>query len=157
MKRIVFALFEDAEQAEAALREVASDPACVDHFHVVKHPGKLSERELKMYETDARGGSVKGLVIGGLGGAVLAALVGGPLGAASTAVMGGVTGGALGALQGFLAGSSGGDPRLEELAKALEQGQVLLTLDTDELRCERDVEQIFRRRGASECHRHHFV
>ncbi|HXX67138.1 MAG TPA: hypothetical protein VEK07_08150 [Polyangiaceae bacterium] len=152
MEHVSYGLFDDIDQARAAIGEIESSGTPRRHCGVVLHKDYLDEGRLGISESDARESSREGAAIGGILGAGAGAAVMGPLGL--------VSGGALGALYGLiggaLAGSGGPDRRLEELSKQLAEGKVLLVVEAPNLECRDKADAAMRARGGRVEHKPFF-
>ena len=158
MKHMLFALFEEAREAEAALQEVEADETCRGAYSVVMHEDRLRDGDVELVETGVRGGMALGALLGAAGGAMLGGLVAGPLGLIGggplfAALMGGTYGTLYGGLAGTLGGLGGPDEGLKQLADQLEAGKILVSVNIEGIDCEARIEAIFQRHGALESHR----
>lgn len=160
MHFVVFARFKDKISADAALTQVRAEIGAPDRFRIFTHehvadPGHFAESVQhadNIVETDARHGRfvglVTGLVLGPAFGAGLAAVVGGP----ETWILGGALGLVMGPFAGVimsgLAGVGMTDARLRKLTQGLQEGEVVVTIETRKAGAEHRVEDILRRNGA---------
>ena len=154
MRNVFFALFADPVEADAAVKELgALDDKGTNNPHLEIHKGKLDNESLPVGETHARGRLVEGILLSAVGGALLGGLVLGPAGVISDALVSPAVlcaglGVMFGALGGVLTGVGAPDPRLERMAKQLEHGGVIVSVEvagdweTDE------AEKIVRKHGA---------
>jgi len=154
MKHILFALFDNVPDSEKALAEASAHPDCRGKFNVTYHDGELSNHDIAIFETDAKGGMTIGFVLGGIGASLLVILLcltgimSGEL--VTNTLFAGCGGSFLGAIMGTIGGVGGPHHRLEHLAEHLVKGQMLLTIGTDDKEVEETVEKIFAKHGAKE-------
>jgi hypothetical protein len=158
-----FALFEDAERATEALRDLAGRPELKGRYSVIVHEdriqGQATDPELAPEERGTRPVARFGLTWGALQGAAVMALArgvfglvgGGPLFAL---LMAGAGAGALiGSFIGALCGHAYEEPHLAHLASHLREGGVLVSVDVQGLPTEREVEALLKQHGAETTHR----
>lgn len=152
MQYVSYGLFDDVDDARAAIDEIESSGTPRRHCGVVLHRDHLDDGALGIAETDAPEALREGAAIGGILGAGVGAAVMGPAGL--------ISGGALGALYGLLggalAGSSGPDRRLESLSKELADGKVLVVVEAPNLECRDKAEAAMRARGSHVEHKPFF-
>jgi hypothetical protein len=164
MLHTLYALFDhplDAARAKAALER---DGTATNRLSVIVHSGRLegiSVEELKLFETSALQGGVSGAALGGVLGAALGLALLGPFGligggAIAAMIFGTGASTVIGALTGVVAGSASADPSLDELAKGLENGNVLLTVDADSLTGAESASTVLKANHARVVHRHAF-
>lgn len=155
MQHALHVLFQTPGAAEAALREVKSLSLTDEELHLAVHKKQRVDGDLLASEGDDR----KGLLIGLIGGALAGALVGWamvkPLGLLSLPLGSAVIlftflGMAVGALGGGLSGAGLVNRNLQKLATAFRPGQTMVTAETDSLRTQDAVKEIFTRHGAIE-------
>lgn len=160
MLHTIYAIFDrpaDAADARAALEAAGHDGR---HFSVVLHARHFDDvavSELPLFETSALKGGVWGGAIGGLLGALGVVFLG-PLGligggALATLLFGTTASTLLGAFTGAIAGATSADPALKELARGIEVGKVLLTVDCPSLTSSEEAEGVLRAHHAELVHR----
>lgn len=155
MRHMIYALFQEAGEAEAALQDIESAGFSRDQVHVAVHRGPLRDDDLSYAESDAFHGLLTGLLCGVVGGALIGLLLAGPMHilpvSLLTSVGLGVLGGAvLGGLAGLLYGAGLPDTRLQRLHQQMRPGQVLLAAEAQDLRARDVIDQICRQHGAIE-------
>jgi hypothetical protein len=166
MRNVFFALFADPKEADAAVQELgalSSEPPVPDQRerhpvhhenpHIEVHRGKLDNESLPAGETYARGRLVEGILLSSVGGALLGGFVLGPMGIVSDALVSPAVlcaglGAMFGWLGGLLTGIGAPDPRLERMARALEHGGVIVSVEVAGDWETVQAEKIVRRHGA---------
>jgi hypothetical protein len=153
MEKVVYALFDNHEQASAAVDEMLEHGVPKDVISVVMHEGELHVEDVQTPGTQAKrfawaGGLAAGGVAAVLGGLVAAR--GGMVGAGPLAVaaLSGAYGTLLAGLVAAISGSSDAKPQIERLAGAVEKGKVLVTIDIAKRRTAIDCEAFLERHGA---------
>lgn len=153
MESLVYALFDNHDQAARAVDDMIGHGVPQDVISVVMHEGALHHEEVQGPGTRSRrfavtGGLSIGAVTAVLSGLLAsgAGLVGfGPL---AVAIFSGGYGTLLGGLVAAIAGSSEARPELERLATEVEQGKVLVTVDLASRRSAVGCETFLERHGA---------
>jgi hypothetical protein len=136
MERLVCALFDDEPHAAKAIDSLVNGGVSEKVVSVVMHQGEVTHEDLglaaeqsgKRMAQGAALGTTIGAVLGGLLAGPAGVLVGGPI---ASVLVGGATGGLYGTLAGAITGRDGEKPVLEELARELKSGKVLVTLDIE--------------------------
>ncbi len=146
MRHVLFALFEDDQDAETCLREVRALPAFSEARTVLQHRGDVNRQDVPIAETGARAGVATGALVGSAFGGFMGALVIGPLGSVTLAgaLFGMLGGGAAGALGGMLTGAGEPDPVIEDFLREVKDGKVLLTIEARTMDEVEDMERICR-------------
>lgn len=155
MKHIVFALFENEEAAAAAIHDLTTSGIPKDKVSLIVRRDALDEFDTVLQETDARPALQRGVLVGGAIGTVLGLLLGGPFGLLgagplASALFGAGAGSLYGALGGVLSGAGLTDGKMEELARSLGEGRILVTAQAEGAETERDVMRVFAEHGAVE-------
>lgn len=155
MRHMIYALFQDAGEAEAALQDIESAGLSKEQVHVAVHRGPLRDDDMSYAESDAFRGLLIGLLCGVVGGALIGLLLAGPLHILPlswlTSIGLGILGGTvLGGLAGLLYGAGLPDNKLQRLHRQMHPGQVLLAVEAEDLRAKDAVVQICRQHGAIE-------
>lgn len=153
MLHILFALFDNEEEAASAVRELEEEGIPMDLVSLLVRKDKLDEEDLDINESDARNGFFKGILAGGTVGALVGFLLGGPfgllgVGPLASALFGAGAGSVYGSLGGALSGASVTDDQLDKLAGALEAGKILVTAEIEGIETVEAVTEIFERHGA---------
>ena len=170
MKHVVFALFESRADADAAIEQlIANGKATEKHVSVVIHRDAIGSAELdetvqhegEATGTNARRGVVDGALIGATTGAVLGTLLAGPLGLLAGGPLVGILFGAgagsiYGALSAGLVGLGLTDSELQELARDIESGNVLVTVTAEQAETEGEIEAILREHRGRVAEKHAF-
>jgi hypothetical protein len=152
MSQMIYGVFDTRAQADSAIEAVEATSGS-EGVNALVHEEYLRDEDVQMGGTDALRGAVLGAVVVGC----VAALVGGLLLIPSANLSIGwsefvfmaVAGTIMGVTAGAVAGAS--EPRKEivALAKRLEEGKVLVTMEADEIPTATVVE-LFSKHGASE-------
>lgn len=155
MRHMIYALFQEAGEAEAALQDIESAGLSREEVHVALHSNPLRDDDMSYTESDAFRGLLIGLLCGVVGGALIGLLLAGPLrilpvGLLTSVGLGILGGTVLGGLAGLLYGAGLPDNKLQHLHKRMQPGQVLLAAEAQDLRAKDAVMQICRQRGAIE-------
>jgi len=134
MRHVLFAIFENEQDAENCLRAIQALPGLSETCTVLLHRGEVDRLDVPLEETSAREGVTTGALVGSTFGGMMGALLFGPLGFAAIgplagALFGMLGGGAAGALGGGLTGAGQPDPVLQEVEREVKNGKVLLTVE----------------------------
>jgi len=157
MKHVLFAEFRDQNTARHAIDALAGAGVPASRSNINLHAtGAATEdnEERPLHETDTRSGILMGLVFAALIGALMGWLVTGPLGlfpvGIGTGVMTGIVLGlAIGFVGGALAGSMNPNRKLQKLERrAADSGNVVATIEVDDVEQEESVRKIFVEHGA---------
>lgn len=157
MSQTLFAVFPDLAAARAAMAELERLGTPSSSCSVVLHQKNLEHvptGEIPLFETSAGEGAVKGTIGGAAVGAILGGVLALPLGLVgagflAAVLFGASSGSVLGLLEGAILGSSEADPTVTELARALEEGKVLLAVEPPDRASAEKAEAVLRRGGAS--------
>lgn len=130
MDRLFCALFDDEPSAASAIDELVNGVVADEVVSVVLHEGSVTHGDLgvaagKSGRRMLQGGAI-GTTLGVLVGGLIAGLAGGPL---TTLLVAAATGGLYGTLAGAISGRDGEQKALTDVAAALEDGKVLVTLE----------------------------
>ncbi|WP_052554651.1 hypothetical protein [Enhygromyxa salina] len=148
----VYGLFESPEDAMTALALVQARGCSTEHCSAILHEKHIDESMLSTSERASREGALDGAAIGGTAGAIiggLAALGGGILGVgplAAVALAAGTLGG-YGAMLGGISGSDDAEKHLRALYAEVENGKILIAVETDDSELEKMCETIFAEHG----------
>lgn len=150
--RHVHALFESPDAAAAAYAGVQAGGCATEHCSAVLHEKHLDDSGLTTDERAGREGARVGAVVAGTTGAViggLAALGGGLLGVGplAAAAFGGGVMAAYGALLGGISGSDEPERHLRALAQEVENGSILIAVETDDDILEEMCKAVFAEHG----------
>ncbi len=135
MKHVLYARFSREEDAIAAAEALGTHQA-TRGCHVATHHAPLASSELGLTETSSRSWGTEGVVVGGALGALFGGVIFPALGvpiaapeiaAAATGFAGCVYGGWLSTI----VGATTPDRRLEELARHMSDGEVLMTVEAE--------------------------
>jgi hypothetical protein len=134
MERLVCALFEDEAGAAKAIDRLLNGGVSDKVVSVVMHEGEITHEDLGLAAERSGRRMAQGAVIGTTIGALVGGLLAGPAGVLAGgpiagAIAGGATGGLYATLAGAITGRDEEQPVIEELATALKEGKVLVTLD----------------------------
>ena len=152
---VLFALFENRGQEEAAIQETVARGFSQAQCRVTAYRDRISEGDLKLTENDAIRCLVFGVVGGYIGGAILGAVLGaltellglGPFTAMVTGAFGcALLGGVLGAL--LAAGRR--RRRRRRLSRDLRRGKVLVIAESAGVAVREAIRGIFQKHGAHE-------
>lgn len=134
MSQVIYGVFDNRMQAEEAIEAIEHE---TNHegVNALVHEGQLRDEDVQMGGTDALKGAVLGAVVVG----VLASIIGGLLLVPSANLSVGWTefffiaigGTIMGVTAGAVAGASEPRKELIAMAKRLEEGKVLVTMDTE--------------------------
>lgn len=135
MSGIIFGVFENRAAAESAIEAVERQVG--SELSAVVHEEHLRDDDVQMRGTDALKGAIKGAVLVGVMGALIGGLLLIPganlsIGWTEFAFLG-MAGSIMGVTAGAVAGASESREEIRKMAAVLEQGKVLVTLDSDEL------------------------
>ncbi len=155
-------MFDSSREVAAAILALEQLGTPTHRCTVVAHKGgleRLPTSELELFET---GAAAMGLRLTGLGavvGAALGALAVGPLGLLAAGplaaiLLGTAAGSTVGAFTGVIAGATDYDSTVEQMAKGLEEGKVLLAIEPTSWRSAEDAETLLRNHHAHLVHRH---
>ncbi len=148
----VYALFERLDDALMALSDIQSIGLGKEHFSAILHKKHVDTEDLVADEHATTEGAAGGATIGGTVGVVLgglAALGGGLVGIgplAAAALAGGIMA-AYGAMAGGILGSDEAKPSLQDLEAAVENGMILIAIQTDDDDVRVQCEAVFTNRG----------
>jgi hypothetical protein len=152
MKYIRYALFMNAGEADAAVRDLQESGVSEEQLNLVLHEDKIATDDMKAFESDGNRGLLIGLLSGGaagvLSGLVLTALHVLPLSLLHGGLFGLVLGLILGSIGGGLFGSGLPALSLRELEKLWKKGNVLAAAQTDDWFAAIQVEHIFKKHHA---------
>jgi hypothetical protein len=157
MLHTFFALFDGADDATAAVREIEEAGKPGQHCDVIVRSDVLDAESLGPGETRSRSQAVETSLLTAACAALIGALVlgplgiaGGPLGAAFAAGLAGLI---IGVIMGAIAGASLPDRTLERMAGELPQGKTLVTVEAPGLGLAEQAETIVRHHGGRVEHR----
>jgi hypothetical protein len=130
MSQMIYGVFDTRAQADSAILAVQSETR--DDIHALVHEGRLRDEDVQVAATDALRGAILGaILVGGL-----AALIGALLVPSGTLSFGwsefffmAIAGTTLGVTAGAVAGASEPRQELMALAKRLQEGKVLVTMN----------------------------
>jgi hypothetical protein len=152
MSQMIYGVFNTRAQADSAIQAIAFETGN-EGVNACVHEGQLRNEDVQMGGTDALRGAVLGaVVVSGV-----AALIGGfllipganlSIGWSEFFFMG-VAGTIMGVTAGAVAGASEPRAELVALAKRLHEGQVLVTMDANEIPIATVIE-LFTKNGAVE-------
>ena len=150
-KQHIYALFEDPEAAFAAYQAVQERGCSSEHCSAILHEKLMSSLDPSA-ERASREGAAQGAAIGGIVGAILGgavAIVGGVIavGPLAGAMVGGGLLAAYSALAGGIAGSDEPEKRLRELEEAVNNGKIVIALETDDRDLQKMCEAVFTQYG----------
>lgn len=157
MKHVLFAEFRDQATARHALSELSDAGVRASRSNINLHAaGAATEdnEERPLHETDTRSGILMGLVFASVIGALMGWLVTGPLGlfpvGIGTGIMTGIVLGlAIGFLGGAISGAMNPNRKLQKLERhAADSGNVVATIEVDDVEQEESVRKIFVAHGA---------
>lgn len=154
MKRLIFALFDQLDDATAAIAALEASPiASQDVANITVHRDEVANSDLLSGETGGRRGAFLGGFLGGAAGAILGALLGGPLdliqaGPLMGALLVGLGGLFFGGLGGAIVGQSEPDPRILPFVEGMRQGGVLVTVETTDARVHAEIDELLAAHGA---------
>lgn len=152
MSHMIYGVFDTRAQADSAIDAVETETGC-NGLNALVHEGHLRDEDVQMGGTDALRGAVLGAVVVGC----VAALIGGVLLVPGANLSIGwteflfmaVAGTIMGVTAGAVAGASEPRKELLALARRLEEGKVLVTMEADEIPTATIVE-LFSKNGAVE-------
>lgn len=150
--RHVYALFQEHDQATAALEEAQRRGCQGENCSILMQEDLLDEELLAMSETAVREGAKKGAIVAGAAGAVvagLAALPGGLLGFGPlvAAIFGAAWGAAFGGLLGGISGASDPDKTLRKIEEQVNAGKILIAVETKDEALADACDEVFRSHG----------
>ncbi|MCA9690152.1 MAG: hypothetical protein KC636_11125 [Myxococcales bacterium] len=144
----IYALFDDRDEAIASYRELQARGCASEHCSAILHERHIDESALSAEERATREGALKGALKAGSTGVVIAglfALGGGVVGIGPLAIV--AIGGGLMAAYGVVVGSisSADEPErhLRALERDVEDGKVLIAVETDDEELQAICEDIF--------------
>jgi hypothetical protein len=148
----IYALFDDPESGFAAYEAVQDSGCSSEHCSAVLHETLIDNSLDPANDRASREGATRGAAIGGIVGAVLggaAAIVGGivAIGPLAAALVGGGLLAGYGALAGGIAGSDEPEKHLRELEDAVNEGKILLAVQTDDPDMKTKCENVFKQFG----------
>jgi hypothetical protein len=152
VKQHIYALFDDPESGFAAYQAVQESGCSSEHCSAVLHENLIDSSLDPAADRASREGAARGAAVGGIVGAVLggaAAIVGGivAVGPVAAALVGGSLLAAYSALAGGIAGSDEPERHLRELEEAVNEGKILLAVETDDPELKTKCENVFRQFG----------
>jgi hypothetical protein len=161
VKHVLYARFSREEDAVAALHELDALEETRGHYTVKTHHAPLTSDELGLTDTASRKWGTEGLLLGGavgaLMGGVLFPAIGIPIAApAIAAAATGAAGCVYGGVLSTIVGATTPDRHLKAIAKHMQDGDVLLTIQAEGEACEEKAEQVLTERSA-EVARHELV
>jgi hypothetical protein len=144
----VYALFDSTAAAAAAYNAVQARGCSNEHCSAILHEKHIEESALTEGERAGREGARKGAIVAGTVGAAiggLAAIGGGLLGVGplAAAAFGGGVMSAFGALLGGISGSDEPEKHLRALANEVEEGKILIAVETDDDQLRSLCEEVF--------------
>ena len=148
----VYALFDSHEKAAAAHADLQAEGCSTEHCSAIMHERHVDISSLSNRERASREGTRKGAAVGGAAGMVIGGLTvlgGNLLGVGPLAAMA-LTGGAMAAFGGVLGGIAGSDEpdkHIRALAESVENGKVLIAVETDDPKLRKMCETVFERHG----------
>jgi uncharacterized membrane protein len=147
MRHVLFAIFENEQDAQNALHAIQAIPGLSEACTVVLHRDKVDRHDVPLQETSAREGVTTGALVGSTFGGLVGAILFGPLefvaiGPLAGALFGILGGGAAGALGGGLTGAGQPDPVLQEVEREVKNGKVLLTVEPQTMMEVNEIERI---------------
>jgi uncharacterized membrane protein len=148
----VHALFDSADAAAAAYATIQARGCSSERCSAFLHEKHVEEANLTTDERAGREGARTGAMVAGAAGAViggLAALGGGILGVGPLvgAAFGGGVMAAYGALLGGISGSDEPEMHLRALAKEVEEGKILVAVETDDEELQSMCRMVFEENG----------
>ncbi len=152
MEHVSYGLFDNDDEARAAIDAIEASGTPRQHVGVTLHRGRLDQGLLGAGETDASEGLREGAVIAGILGAITGAAVMGPVGLVSGGALGTLYGGVAGAL----AGSGAPDRNLDALSKHLAEGKVLVVVEAPSMGSREKADAAMRANGARVEHKPFF-
>ena len=134
MSQVIYGVFDNRNQAEDAI-EAIEDQTGRKGVNALVHEGHLRDEDVQMGGTDALKGAIAGALVVG----IIASLIGGFLLIPNADLSVGWTeflfiaigGTIMGVTAGAVAGASEPRPELIAMARRLEDGKVLVTMDTE--------------------------
>lgn len=136
MSQMIYGVFETRAQADSAIEAIESQTGN-EGINALVHEGHLRDEDVQMGGTDALRGAIAGALVVGcvaalIGGLLLVPNAGLSIGWSEFVFMA-VGGTIMGVTAGAVAGAS--EPRKEvaALARRLEEGKVLVTMEADEI------------------------
>ena len=134
MSQVIYGVFDNRNQAEDAI-EAIEDQTGHKGVNALVHEGHLRDEDVQMGGTDALKGAIAGALVVG----IIASLIGGFLLIPNANLSVGWTeflfiaigGTIMGVTAGAVAGASEPRPELIAMARRLEEGKVLVTMDTE--------------------------
>jgi hypothetical protein len=136
MSGIIFGVFENRAAADAAL-EVVSREAGPQGINAFIHEEHLRDEDVQMTGTEALKGALKGAALVGISGAIIGGLILLPAAGLDVGwtewVFLAVAGTIFGVTAGAVAGASESREEIRAMAKRLEQGNVLVTMEASEM------------------------
>ncbi|NVB37157.1 hypothetical protein G6O69_04895 [Pseudenhygromyxa sp. WMMC2535] len=150
MSGIIFGVFESRRDADAAVEAVSRETG-LEEINAVVHEEHLRDEDVQMTGTEALEGAIKGALLVGIAGALIGGLLMIPradlsVGWAEWGFLA-LAGTIFGVTAGAVAGASESREEIRAMAEHLEAGNVLVTMDADELPAATVVE-IFAANGA---------
>jgi len=157
MKHVLFAEFRDQNTAREAIGELAGAGVRASRANINLHPSgapSADDEERPLHETDARSGIVMGLIFAAIIGALMGWLVTGPLGLFAAPISTGITSGillglAIGFIGGAISGAMNPNRTLDKIERrAADAGNVVATIEVNDVEQEESVRRIFVAHGA---------
>jgi hypothetical protein len=134
MSGIIFGVFENRAQADAAVEELTRQTE--GSVNAVVHQDHFRDEDVQMSGTDALKGAVKGALLVGIAGAIIGSLMMIPAADLSIGwtewVFLGFAGTIFGVTAGAVAGASESREEIRAMASKLEAGNVLVTMEADD-------------------------
>jgi hypothetical protein len=150
-KRHIYAVFEQREAAYAAYSTVQERGCASEHCSAILHERDIESSLDPAGERAGREGAIDGAAIGGVVGAVVGGAVAIVGGVAVMPVAAAVVGGSLlagyGALAGSIAASDEPEKHLRELEEALNEGKLVIAIETDDPELRNMCEDVFQQYG----------
>ncbi len=150
MAYLSYALFDDEDQARAALEAIEERDRARHRCMVTLHKARIDEQGLGPGWTSAYRGMLIGAAMAGVFGALSGGILIGHLPAAGG---GAVVGAVYGAIAGLIQGAGAPSKALERLSKLVASGKVLLTVLTPDATSRDTADATLRAIGAHVNHR----
>ncbi len=154
MRQVLYALFKEPGEAEAALEELSRIAIPKEECQIFVHRKKLNQ-DLRTSESDLRRGLLVGLCTGALGGAFMGWLLAGPLSVLQLPLYAAIgflmfLGAVCGMIGGGLSGNGFVHTKLNDLLASFRPGETLVTAEIDGEQWTDMVYRIFKMHGAIE-------
>lgn len=135
MSGIIFGVFENRAQADAAVEELTRETA--GDVNAVVHDDHFRDEDVQMSGTDALKGAIKGALLVGISGALIGGLMMIPAADLSIGwtewLFLALAGTIFGVTAGAVAGASESREEIRAMASKLEAGNVLVTMEADDM------------------------